>query len=213
MLDLSLYLVTDSTLSLGRATVDIVAAAVRGGVTCVQLREKHCSTREFIEEARAVKAQLARMESRVPLIINDRLDVALAVGADGVHLGQSDMSLADARKLVGTTMIIGISAESVADALRAEREGADYIGISPVFSTPTKTDTAAPLGLDGIRSIRAAVSLPLVGIGGIHQENAAAVLRAGTDGVAVVSAIVSAVCPRNAAAALKRQISTVKATP
>lgn len=211
MLDLSLYLVTDRTLSLGRATVDIVAAAVRGGVTCVQLREKHCSTREFVDEARAVKALLERMESRVPLIINDRLDVALAVGADGVHLGQSDMSLADARKLVGTTMMIGISAESLADARRAEQDGADYIGISPVFSTPTKTDTAPPLGLDGIRSIRAAVSLPLVGIGGIHQENAAEVLLAGTDGVAVVSAIVSAACPHGAATALKRQISAAKA--
>lgn len=210
MLDLSLYLVTDRSLALGRATVNIVAAAVRGGVTCVQLREKHCSTREFIEEARAVKTVLAQMERHIPLIINDRLDVALAVEADGVHLGQTDMCLADARRLAGTTMAIGISAESVDDALQAERDGADYVGISPVFATPTKTDTAQPLGLAGIRAIRAAVSLPLVGIGGIDQNNAAAVLRAGTDGVAVVSAIVSASCPRSAATALQQQIQTVQ---
>ncbi|MDD2466767.1 MAG: thiamine phosphate synthase [Desulfobulbus sp.] len=210
MLDLSLYLVTDRELALGRDTINIVATAVRGGITCVQLREKHCSTREFIEEARAIKKLLAQMEYPLPLIINDRLDVALAVGADGVHLGQSDMRLADARRLVGKTMVIGISAESVADALEAERAGADYVGISPVFSTPTKTDTAPPLGLTGIRAIRAAVSLPLVGIGGIHRENAAEVLQAGADGVAVVSAIVSAACPRSAAAALKQQINAVK---
>lgn len=210
MLDLSLYLVTDRSLALGRATANIVAAAVRGGVTCVQLREKHCSTREFIEEARAVKTVLAQMERHIPLIINDRLDVALAVGADGVHLGQTDMCLADARRLSGPTMAIGISAESVEDALQAERDGADYVGISPVFATPTKTDTAQPLGLAGIRAIRAAVSLPLVGIGGIDQENAAAVLQAGTDGVAVVSAIVGACCPRSAATALKQQIQTVQ---
>ncbi|MGD9948045.1 MAG: thiamine phosphate synthase [Desulfobulbus sp.] len=210
MFDLSLYLVTDRALALGRATVNIVAAAIRGGVTCVQLREKHCSTREFVEEARAVQGVLEQMEPRIPLIINDRLDVALAVQADGVHLGQTDMRLTDARMLVGQTMMIGISVESVEDALRAEREGADYVGISPIFSTPTKTDTAPPLGLDGIRLIRAAVSLPLVGIGGIHQENAADVLQAGTDGVAVVSAIVSAACPCSAAASLKQQINAVK---
>lgn len=213
MLDLSLYLVTDRALSLGRQTLNIVAAAIRGGVTCVQLREKNCSTREFIEEARAIKALLQNSGAAVPLIINDRVDVAMAIGADGVHLGQTDMGLVDARRLLGKTMLIGISAESVEDALRAERDGADYLGISPVFATPTKTDTAPPLGLAGIRAIRAAVTLPLVGIGGIHQKNAADVLRAGTDGVAVVSAIVSAACPRSAAASLKQQINTVQANP
>nr|WP_321468146.1 thiamine phosphate synthase [uncultured Desulfobulbus sp.] len=212
MVDLSLYLVTDRGLSLGRDTATIVAAAVRGGVTCVQLREKHCSTREFVAEARMVKTMLDRLEPRIPLIINDRLDVALAIGADGVHLGQSDMDIEDARRLVGPTMIIGISAESVADALDAQRHGADYLGISPVFATPTKTDTAEPLGLEGIRAIRAAVSLPLVGIGGIHQGNAAEVMRAGTDGVAVVSAIVGANCPRSAAQSIKQQINVVTAS-
>lgn len=209
MLDLSLYLVTDRDLSQGRATGNIVAAAVRGGVTCVQLREKQASTREFVAEARAIKTLLTAQERHIPLIINDRLDVALAVGADGVHLGQSDMELCDARRIAGANFIIGISAESVADAMAAAAAGADYLGISPVFATPTKTDTAPPLGLEGIRAIRAAVSLPLVGIGGINQDNASAVLQAGADGVAVVSAIVSAACPRSAAAALKQQIHSI----
>ena len=205
MFDYSLYLVTDRRLSLGRSTVEVVAAAVSGGVTCVQLREKHCSTREFLEEARRVRELLAG--TGVPLIINDRLDVALAVGADGVHLGQNDLPVADARRLVGERLVIGISAESVADAIRAEAEGADYIGVSPVFTTPTKMDTAPPLGLEGLREIRRAVSLPLVAIGSIRHDNAAEVLRAGADGLAVVSAIVSAPCPRTAAAALRQQIA------
>lgn len=205
MLDYSLYLVTDRRLSLGRSTVEVVAAAVSGGVTCVQLREKHCSTREFLDEARRVRELL--VGTGVPLIINDRLDVALAVGADGVHLGQNDMHISDARRLVGERLVIGISAESVADAIRAEAEGADYIGVSPVFTTPTKMDTAPPLGLEGLREIRRAVSLPLVAIGSIRHDNAAEVLRAGADGLAVVSAIVSAPCPRTAAAALRQQIA------
>jgi thiamine-phosphate pyrophosphorylase len=210
MVDYSLYLVTDRGLSLGRATVNIVRAAIAGGVTCVQLREKHADTRAFIQEARALKELLVALEASIPLLINDRLDVALAIGADGVHLGQSDMPLADARRLLGDTMLIGISAESLEDAVRAEAEGADYIGISPVFTTSTKADIAPPLGLEGIRRIRAAVSLPLVAIGGIHQENAGAVIRAGADGVAVVSAIVSATCPRSAATALKQQIQSAR---
>lgn len=205
MFDYSLYLVTDRRLSLGRSTVEVVAAAVSGGVTCVQLREKHCSTREFLEEARRVRELL--VGTGVPLIINDRLDVALAVAADGVHLGQNDLPVADARRLVGERLVIGVSAESVADAIRAEAEGADYIGVSPVFTTPTKMDTAPPLGLEGLREIRRAVSLPLVAIGSIRHDNAAEVLRAGADGLAVVSAIVSAPCPRTAAAALRQQIA------
>jgi thiamine-phosphate pyrophosphorylase len=205
MLDYSLYLVTDRSLSRGRTTLDVVRQAVAGGVTCVQLREKHCSTREFINQARALQPLLK--DQRIPLIINDRLDVALAVGADGIHLGQQDMALADARKIVGQTMVIGISAESVADAIRAEQQGADYIGVSPVFATPTKTDTAEALGLEGIQKIRRAVAIPIVGIGGVNQRSAAAVLGAGADGIAVVSAIVSADDPQQAAADLKKIIT------
>jgi thiamine-phosphate pyrophosphorylase len=211
MPDLSLYLVTDRGLSKGRSTVDIVRAAVAGGVTCVQLREKECSTRQFVAEARAVREVLAG--TGIPLIINDRIDVVLAVGADGVHLGQSDMLIADARRVVGSSILIGISAECVEDAVRAEAQGADYVGISPVFSTPTKTDTAPALGLDGIARIRAAVSLPLVGIGGIGPANAEDVIRAGCDGVAVVSAIVSAPDPQKAATELKTIIRHAKEQP
>ena len=210
MIDFSLYLVTDRGLSLGRTTIDIVRSAISGGVTCVQLREKQGSTREFIAEARAIRALLDGLETRIPLIINDRIDVAMAIGADGVHLGQTDMHISDARRLAGSSLFIGISVESVADAIRAEAEGADYIGVSPVFATPTKNDTAPPLGLEGIRAIRAAVSLPLVGIGGIKAENAAEIIRAGADGVAVVSAIVSASCPQSAATALKQQIQSAQ---
>ncbi len=208
MVDYSLYLVTDRSLSRGRTTCEVVKAAIAGGVTVVQLREKDCSTREFIAEARALKQLL--LGTGIPLIINDRLDVALAVGAEGLHLGQQDMSIADARRLTGPDIVIGVSAESLDDALRAQADGADYIGISPVFATTTKKDAATPLGLEGIRRIRRAVNLPLVGIGGITLTNAAEVMLAGADGVAVVSAIVSAPCPRAAAAALKQRLRVEK---
>lgn len=204
MIDFSLYLVTDRTLSRGRTNCEVVRAAVAGGVTVVQLREKHCTTREFVDEAHLLVEMLRC--TGVPLIINDRLDVALAAGADGLHLGQNDMRIADARRIAGRGMVIGVSAESIDDALRAEEEGADYIGISPVFATNTKKDTAEPLGLAGIRLIRERVRLPLVGIGGISIDNAAQVMAAGADGVAVVSAIVAALCPESAAAALKKRI-------
>jgi thiamine-phosphate pyrophosphorylase len=197
MIDFSLYLVTDRDLSCGRSTVEVVEAAVAGGVSCVQLREKHCSTREFITQARALKPFLKL--KKIPLIINDRLDVALAVEADGLHLGQQDMTISDARKISGKSLIIGISAESVDDAIRAEKEGADYIGISPVFATPTKSDTAPPLGLEGVKTIRKMIAIPIVGIGGINRQNALSVITAGADGIAIVSAIVGAEDPKDAA--------------
>jgi thiamine-phosphate pyrophosphorylase len=208
MFDYSLYLVTDRTLSWGRTTCEVVKAAVAGGVTVVQLREKDCTTRQFIAEARLLKELL--LGTGIPLIINDRVDVALAIGAEGLHLGQQDMTIADARRIAGPDMVIGISAESLDDARRAEAEGADYVGISPVFATTTKKDAAMPLGLEGIRRIRSAVNLPLVGIGGITLQNAAEVMLAGADGVAVVSAIVSTPCPRAAAAALKQRLQREK---
>lgn len=200
-IDYSLYLVTDRRLARCRATLDIVKAAVRGGVTCVQLREKTCSTREFIQEAAAVKQFLK--SAGIPLIINDRLDVALAVGADGIHLGQKDMPLLTARAIAGNRLVIGISAESVADAVEAEKNGADYLGVSPIYDTPTKIDTAPALGLEGLAEIRRAVSLPLVGIGGLNTENAGEVIRSGADGVAVVSAIVAADDPESASRQLR----------
>ncbi len=206
--DYSVYLVTDRGLSRGRDTFSIVRAGVAGGVTCVQLREKHCTTREFVDQALSIRDFLKCRG--IPLIINDRLDVAQAAQADGVHLGQKDMPLDLARKIVGDSMIIGISAESPEDAIVAENGGADYIGISPVFATPTKTDTAPALGLEGVCVIREAVKIPLVGIGGIHTKNAETVIQSGADGVAVVSAIVSADDPQAAAARLKKLVENAR---
>jgi thiamine-phosphate pyrophosphorylase len=196
MVDYSVYLVTDRDLARGRTTLEIVAAAIRGGVSCIQLREKTCSTREFIDEALAIRSLLARHE--IPLIINDRVDVALAVKADGIHLGQKDMPCSMARQLIPESMIVGISVESLDDAVAAQKDGADYLGVSPIYPTPTKTDTAQALGLEGLRSIRSEVDLPLVGIGGLNADNAAAVIYNGADGVAVVSAIVAADDPEAA---------------
>jgi thiamine-phosphate pyrophosphorylase len=208
--DYSLYLVTDRGLARGRSTLEIVSAAVHGGTTVVQLREKDCSTRDFIEQALTIKEFLK--DRGVPLIINDRLDVAQAVKADGVHLGQSDMALGVAKKILGDSMIIGISAESLQDAVEAEKGGADYLGVSPIYATPTKTDTAPPLGLEGLQEIRKAVRLPLVGIGGLNRGNAAEVIRNGADGVAVVSAIVAADDPQTAAETLKQIIKEARQT-
>ena len=207
-IDYSLYLVTDRGLARGRSMVEVVEAAVSGGVTCIQLREKDCSTLEFIEQARTIKNLIGTRE--IPLIINDRLDVALAVGADGVHLGQNDMPLELAQKIAGPSMLIGISAESVHDAIEAENGGADYLGVSPIYATPTKTDTAPPLGLQGLREIRNRVKIPLVGIGGLNKSNSAEVIRNGADGVAVVSAIVAADDPEIAARNLKQIIDEAR---
>jgi len=196
-IDYSLYLVTDRSLSRERSTLEIVKSGVAGGVTCVQLREKNCSTRKFIKEALSVKEYLK--SCNIPLIINDRVDVAQAIGADGVHLGQTDMPFAMAKVILKDSMIIGISVESLEDAIRAEKDGADYIGISPIFSTPTTSDTAPPLGLEGLKEISKAVSLPKVAIGGLNRKNAGEVILNGADGIAVVSAIVSADDPQKAA--------------
>jgi thiamine-phosphate pyrophosphorylase len=200
-----LHLVTDRTLAGGRLLVEVVREAVAGGVTCVQLREKECSTRDFLYEARLLIELLKPLA--VPLLINDRVDIALAVGADGVHLGQRDMPISYARQLGPPEWIVGVSAESIEDAIRAEEEGADYIGVSPVFSTPTKGDTSAPLGLEGLRQIRTVVRTPLVAIGGINCSNGRDVMLAGADGIAVVSAIVAAESPRFAAASLRKVIA------
>jgi len=196
-IDYSLYLVTDRDLSRGRATLKVVKAGVTGGGSCVQLREKNGSTRKFSKEALSVKQYLKK--HNIPLIINDRVDVAQAIGADGVHLGQTDMPLTMAKDILKGSMIIGISVESLEDAIRAEKDGADYIGISPIFATPTKTDTSPPLGLEGLKEISRAVSLPKVAIGGLNKENAGEVILNGANGIAVVSAIVSADDPRKAA--------------
>ena len=201
---LRLHLVTDGALCGARGIEAVVEAAVRGGATCVQLREKALDTRPFVERARALKVLLAPLG--VPLLINDRVDVALACGADGVHVGQRDMAPEDARRLMPPGSIVGLSIESAAQMIAAERAPVDYYGLSPVFDTSTKTDAAAPLGLAGVRRIRAMTMRPLVAIGGIGFENAAGVMAAGADGLAVVSLLCTAPDPEAAARRLRQLI-------
>lgn len=195
--DLRLYLVTDRPLSLGRDIDWIVEEAVKGGATMVQLREKDCSTREFIELAAKLMETLKPLG--IPLLINDRIDVALAVDADGVHIGQSDMPYKTARALLGPDKIIGLSVENMEDIRVANELDVDYVGVSPVYSTHTKTDTAAPFGLEGLREAVKLSIHPTVAIGGMNMKTAKDVMACGTDGIAVVSAIVSADSPCEAA--------------
>lgn len=208
---LELYLVTDRSLSLGRPLLDIVFAAIQSGVTMVQLREKACDSREFIELGRAVHALTHAVD--IPLIINDRADIAQVIDAEGLHIGQHDMSYADARQLLGPGAIIGLSVENDEQAQEClSFSGLDYIGTSPVFATPTKTDTAPALGLDGIRRLRNIVGkdLPMVAIGGINLSNIQHIIHAGADGVAVVSAICSAGNPAEATASLLAAVKQAK---
>jgi len=185
-----LYLVTDRALCGGRPLEEVVLRSVKGGARYVQIREKDQTTRDFIEEALRIKEILAPF--RVPLIINDRVDVALAVGAEGVHVGQDDMPYAMAHSLMGPGAIVGLSVETWEDVEEAEGLDCDYLGVSPVFATPTKTDTKGAWGLDGLARIRAFSRHALVAIGGINPSNAAQVVEAGADCLAVVSAICSA---------------------
>ncbi len=201
------YLVTDRGLCLNRSLQDVVLKAVQGGVSCVQLREKDLPTRDFIEEAAAVKKIL--LPFQVPLIINDRIDVALACGADGLHIGQQDIPYDKARKLMGERAIIGLSVETWEDVESVEKLDVNYIGVSPVFATPTKTDTKEPWGLAGLRKIRAFSRHILVAIGGINISNAQAVAEAGADCLAVVSAVCSADDPSAAATELKNIMDEV----
>lgn len=204
---LKLYLVTNRGLSLGRSLEEVVSEAVAGGVTMVQLREKDTSTGEFIRLACKLTDLLRPLG--IPLIINDRVDVALATDADGVHIGQSDMPYEIARKLLGPDKIIGLSVENMNDLLRANELDVDYIGISPVYGTPTKTDTAEPFGLEGLRKAVELSVHPTVAIGGMNASTISDVIAAGADGVAVVSAICSADSPRLAANELMNIIKTL----
>lgn len=192
-----LYLVTDRDLSRGRPLEEVILAAVRGGVTMVQLREKHATTRFFVEEAQRIKELLAPY--KVPLIINDRIDVALAVGADGVHIGQDDMPYPLARRLLGEHAIIGLSVETMEQVQEAEQYDVSYISVSPVFETPTKTDTKEAWGIEGLKQVREATRHRVVAIGGLNATNVQQVVRAGAEGIAVVSAICAAPDPFQAA--------------
>lgn len=201
---LKLYLVTDRALTLGRTLEEIIIEAINGGVTMVQLREKDTPTGEFIDIARRLMSILKPLG--VPLIINDRVDVALAVDADGVHIGQSDMKYEDARRILGKNKIIGLSVENIHDIEIANTLDVDYIGISPVYGTPTKTDTAKPFGLDGLKDAIKLSKHPTVAIGGMNKDTAAEVIKTGCDGIAVVSAICSAESPTKSATELKQII-------
>ena len=203
---LRLYLVTDQACLRGRRLTEVVLATVQGGVSCVQLREKQLSTRDFVAQAQAIKALLK--PHGVPLVINDRVDVALACGAEGVHLGQSDMPVALARQMLGPEVFIGLSVETPGDVRQAVAQAVDYLGVSPIYPTPTKRDTAPPWGLEGLRQVRAMTDLPLVAIGGINLQTAADVLDSGADGLAVVSALCAADDPQAAARSFMQQFDS-----
>ncbi|BAH07638.1 thiamine phosphate synthase [Clostridium kluyveri] len=186
-LDYSLYLVTDRNVLRGKSLYEAVEQAILGGVTLVQLREKDASTREFYEQALELKKITETYN--IPLIINDRLDIAQAVDAEGVHLGQSDMPLVAARNILGKNKIIGISVGNVEEALEAEKNGADYVGIGTIFFTGTKKDIDIPIGIEGLKSVYNSINIPAVAIGGINENNFREVLSTGIDGISVVSAI------------------------
>jgi thiamine-phosphate pyrophosphorylase len=206
--DWSLYLVADPGACRGRLVEDVVRLAVAGGATAVQLRDKECTTRRYVEQAQRLHDMLVALG--VPLIVNDRVDVALAAGAEGAHVGQSDIPPDVARRLMGPDALIGLSADTEADALAADETVVDYMGVGPVFATSTKVDTSAEWGLEGLRKLRARTRRLIVAIGGVSAANAADVIRAGADGIAVVSAICSADDPRQAAADLRGAIDAAR---
>jgi thiamine-phosphate pyrophosphorylase len=206
--DPTLYLVTDPELGRGRSLVEIVGAAVTGGVTLVQLRDKRADGRVLLEQSRALKALLD--PHGIPLIVNDRIDVALAAGAAGCHVGQSDLPAEDARAILGPDAIIGLSIDALDQARAADSEHVDYVAHGPFAATGTKPDAGAPVGARGIAAVRELSALPLVAIGGIDAGNAADAIRAGADGIAVVSAIVAAADPEAAARELRAVIDTAR---
>lgn len=204
-LDLRLYALVDPAVAGGRALTDL-AALIGASATLVQLRDKHSGTRAMVEEARTLRAVLEPVG--VPLLINDRIDVALAAEADGVHIGQDDMSPADARLLLGRTAIIGLSLSTVQHAREAPLDLINYVGIGAVYPTGSKDDASTPIGVAGLREIVQVVrarnpAFPICGISGINSSNAAEVIGAGADGVAVISALSRAVDPAQAARDLR----------
>jgi len=197
--DFGLYLVTDNDLCMGRPVLDVVRAAVAGGVQAVQIREKNGNTRDFLELARLLVSEI--QSENIPIIINDRVDIALASGAAGVHVGQSDMPVLDARHLLGEKAIIGLTVPSMEILEKSLSLPVQYIAVSPVFLTTTKTNTAPAWGIEGMQKARKYLDamnsrIPLMTIGGIHAGNAKEILEAGIESLAVVSAICSAKDPK-----------------
>ncbi|MEL6766142.1 MAG: thiamine phosphate synthase [Pseudomonadota bacterium] len=203
-LDLSLYFVTDPRMPGERGLPAVVAAALRGGITILQLRDKEASDEDFLAMARSL-APLAR-GAGIPFLLNDRPHLVEAAGADGVHVGQEDTPVPDARRLIGPERILGLSVETPSLAAAVDPAVVDYAGIGPVSPTTTKSDHKAPLGLDGLAEARARCPVPAVAIGGIGHANAADIMKSGVDGIAVVSAICAASDPEEAARALRSTI-------
>jgi thiamine-phosphate pyrophosphorylase len=206
--DPTLYLVTDPELARGRRLCDVVAAALRGGVTLVQLRDKRAEGRVLLETARALKAVLD--PHGVPLIVNDRADVAHAAGA-GCHIGQSDLPAAAARAILGPDAILGVSLDAPEQARAVDPALVDYLAYGPFAATATKADAGRAIRTEGLAAARALTGLPLIAIGGIDAGNAAAAVRAGADGIAVVSAIMAAADPEQASRELRAAIDAVRA--
>lgn len=205
MRDFSLYVITGEQFHPGRHYLEVMEEAILGGADMVQLREKKKSKRELLNMARELKALCARYD--VPLIINDHVDLVLAVDADGVHLGQDDLPLEEARKILGPNKIIGISTHKLEEAKRAQEGGADYIGVGPIFPTNTKEDVVPPVGLEYIRQVVEEISIPFVAIGGIKLHNVDQVLAAGAKRICVVSGIVGAENVRETARAFAEKVA------
>lgn len=201
-----LYLVTDRSLCGKKTLEEVIIQAIRGGVAYVQLREKEITTASFVREAEAIKKILKPY--KVPLIINDRVDVALASGAEGVHIGQEDMPYEMVRGLMGQKAIIGLSVETWEDVEASQKLDVNYIGVSPVFPTPTKTDTKGAWGLEGLARIKAFSRHPLVAIGGLNESNIRDVVKAGALCVAVVSAVCASSDPEAAARKINEIINS-----
>ncbi len=206
--DPTLYLVTDPDLAGARPLAEVVAAAVKGGATLVQLRDKEAGGRALLEQARSLKALLDPLG--VALIVNDRVDVAVAAGAAGCHVGQSDLPAAAARALLGPEPILGVSLDRVEQIAEVDPEIVDYVAHGPFAATATKPDAGAPVGAAGLAAVRARTRLPLVAIGGIDDGNAGEAVRAGADGIAVVSAIVAAADPEAASRQLLGAVETAR---
>ncbi|MBN2409437.1 MAG: thiamine phosphate synthase [Candidatus Aminicenantes bacterium] len=203
-IDWRLCFIADSEAAGGREILPLIVDAVEGGATLVQLRGKKWTSRKFLELG--VQAVRFLRAEKIPLIINDRLDIALACEADGVHLGQDDLPIHYARKLLGKNRMIGISTSTLEEAEEAEKAGADYVGAGPVFGTLSKRDIGPLLGLEGLRAIREKVKIPILAIGGLTAGNVGEVISAGADGVAVISAIAAAANPKKAAAEIIESI-------
>lgn len=185
--DFSLYVITVEVPEKKRSHLSVAEASAKGGATIIQLREKIRDFKEIVKIGRAIKSISDAKD--IPLVINDYLEVALEVDAAGLHVGQSDIFIAEARKKMSYNKVIGVSASNLNEALLAVEAGADYLGVGPIFPTPSKEDAAEPIGLKGLTKIRNQVNIPIVAIGGINLKNVVDVIRAGADGVAIISAV------------------------